>query len=118
MHHPSALKHSDVASFSDTSTLNGIIGCGVYGANENGDILLAYQLWWPKKFATTKTKVLGKMFGNKTVTCEMFGILLPFLLIPSFQVGQYVVISGQHCRKSVSVSSSPSDISVLFHELI
>jgi hypothetical protein len=29
-----------------------------------------------------------------------------------------VVISGQHCRKSVSVSSSPSDISVLFHELI
>jgi hypothetical protein len=62
------------------------------GPDENGNTLLVFQLWWPKKLMTLQADRKGSRFGCKTATLEMVGALLPFLLIPQKLKNQHVVV--------------------------
>jgi hypothetical protein len=83
--------YSDAAGFPKHATWRNNIGCGVVGLDEVDDTCLAFQLWWPKDFITTKTDNKGSRFGDKTATLEQIGILLPLLLIPNKLTNQHIV---------------------------
>jgi hypothetical protein len=85
--------YSDAAGFPQNGKWKGEIGCGVMGINELGDMMLAFQIWWPEAFAKIKTDSKGCRFGNKTATLEMIGVILPFLLIPNQLASQHVVLN-------------------------
>jgi hypothetical protein len=83
--------YSDAAGFPKQATWKSNIGCGVVGLDEKNDTCLAFQLWWPKDFITTKTDNKGSRFGDKTATLEQIGILIPLLLIPKKLTNQHIV---------------------------
>jgi hypothetical protein len=83
---------TDAAGFSSKSHWSGNIGCGVVGLNENQDTLLAFQLWWPKKFITEDRDNKGTRFGDKTATLEQIAILIPLLLIPEKLFNQHIIV--------------------------
>jgi hypothetical protein len=81
---------SDAAGNSAESH-HGEVGCGNIGFDEDGVIIFAKQLLWPKIFLEKEDRH-GAKFGQKTTTLEFIGILLPFLLIPERLAGKYVVV--------------------------
>jgi hypothetical protein len=83
---------SDAAGFHKKNVWSSNIGCGVVGLAEDGNTLLAYQLWWPKNFIMTMVDNKGSRFGDKTSTLEQIAILLPFILIPEKLANQHIVI--------------------------
>ncbi len=83
---------SDAARCPDNSSWTSEIGCGVIVLNADGNMILGYQLWWPKEFITLKRDNQGIRFGNKTSTLEIIGILLPFILIPDKLKNKHVQI--------------------------
>jgi len=81
---------SDAAGGSDTR--KGLFGCGNVGFAENGTIIFASQLFWPKNGLILKKDRKGASFANKTTTLEMIGVILPFLLIPEKLTNQHIVV--------------------------
>jgi hypothetical protein len=94
VHYSPPLAHmlfvSDAAGHSAESCL-GEVGCGNIGFDEDGVIIFAKQLLWPKTFLE-KEDSKGSRFGQKTTSLEFIGILLPFLLIPEKMTGKYIVV--------------------------
>jgi hypothetical protein len=84
---------TDAAGLPRNSEWKGNIGCGVVGVDESSDTILAFQLWWPKEFVTSKKDNKGCRFGEKTSTLEQIAILLPFLLIPESLSNQHIVLN-------------------------
>ncbi len=62
------------------------------GLNENQDTLLAFQLWWPKKFITEDRDNKGTRFGDKTATLEQIAFLIPLLLIPECLFNHHIIV--------------------------
>jgi hypothetical protein len=82
---------SDAAGLSSETFLNGKVGCGVIGLDEEDNRCLIFQLFWPVHFVTTARDKKGARFGNKSCTLEAIGLLLPFLLIPNELRNQHIV---------------------------
>jgi hypothetical protein len=82
---------SDAAGFTKTSKWDGDIGCGIVGLGENGDTILAHQIFWPRGFIEKAKDRKGARFGDKTCTLEAIGVILPFLLIPEKLKSQHIV---------------------------
>jgi hypothetical protein len=82
---------SDAAGLPKGGQWLGVIGCGLIGTDEKGDMVLAYQLWWDKEMIENHKDGKGSRYGSKTATLEMVGVILPFLLIPEQLAGQHVV---------------------------
>ena len=73
---------TDAAGFPNNSIWTSQIGCGGICQDYDGNTIMAFQQFWPKKFITVATDSNKKRFGNKTSTLEILAILMPFLLIP------------------------------------
>jgi hypothetical protein len=83
---------SDAAGHGNAQQAEGRIGCGNVGFNHNGEIIFAYQLWWPSGVLDSKTDSKGKRFGAKTTTLEFLGILIPFLTIPHMLTEKHIIV--------------------------
>lgn len=83
---------SDAAGLADTADFRTSPGCGNVGFSEDGQIIFANQLFWPKKFITDSVDGKGVRFGDKTTTLETIGLLIPFLLVPSEFIQQHVIL--------------------------
>ncbi len=59
--------------------------------DEQGDTLIANQIFWPRDFIEKKKDGKGAKFGDKTSTLEVIGVILPFLLIPEKLRNQHIV---------------------------
>jgi hypothetical protein len=70
----------------------GQFGCGNIGFKEDGTIFFVSQLFWPENGLILKKDRKGASFGNKTMTLEMVGVILPFLLVPDQLAEQHVVV--------------------------
>jgi hypothetical protein len=68
------------------------LGCGNVGFNHRGEIIFAYQLWWPEGILGTAVYKYGKTLGSKSTTLEFLGIMLPFLLIPESLCNQHIIV--------------------------
>ena len=68
-------------------------GVGGVGLDEDGVIILCFQVLWDNDMINFKKDSKGARFGSKTSTLEMVGIVLPFLLCPDFLLNQHVVFS-------------------------
>ncbi len=82
---------SDSAGFACSSKWDGEIRCGIIGLDEQGDTLIAHQIFWPRDFIEKKKDGKGAKFGDKTSTLEVIGVILPFLLIPEKLRNQHIV---------------------------
>jgi hypothetical protein len=83
---------SDAAGCNEFSSKQYRIGCGNIGQNSDGDIIFVSQLLWPREILQTKRDPEGKLYGHKTTTLEFLGILLPFVRIPQYMQGRYIVV--------------------------
>jgi hypothetical protein len=83
---------SDAAGHGNAQQAEGRIGCGNVGFNHIGEIIFAYQLWWPSGVLDRKTDSKGKRFGAKTTTLEFLGIMIPFLTIPHMLAGKHIIV--------------------------
>ena len=57
-----------------------------------GQIIFAFQLFWPPSVISYFKDPLGHRLGNKTTTLEFLGILLPFILIPEQLLNQVIEV--------------------------
>jgi len=67
-------------------------GCDNVDFDENGVIIFANQLVWPKNFILLATDEWGVRFGDKTTTLETIGLLLPMILCPHLFKNQHIVM--------------------------
>jgi hypothetical protein len=67
-------------------------GCGNVGFAEDGQIIFAHSMRWPKSFIRDKTDSNGIRFGDKTTTLETLGLLLPMLVSPELFRNSHVVV--------------------------
>jgi hypothetical protein len=77
---------SDAANFNDYTAKNAKIGCGSIGIDTEGEICFAAQIFWPNSLKNVEE------MGSRTVTLEMIGLLLPFLIVPEMVRGKHVVL--------------------------
>jgi hypothetical protein len=49
---------------------------------EDGTLIFATQLTWPKEFILNATDEKNVRFGDKTMCLETIGMMLPMLLAP------------------------------------
>jgi hypothetical protein len=82
---------TDAAGLPRNTTWKDDIGCGVVGVSEIGDTILAFQVWWPKKFISIAVDNKNCRYGEKSSTLEIIAIVLPFCLIPEHLTGQHIV---------------------------
>ncbi len=82
---------TDAAGLPRNTTWKDDIGCGVVGLSEVGDTILAYQVWWPKKFISISVDNKNCRYGEKSSTLEIIAIVIPFCLIPEQLAGQHIV---------------------------
>ena len=68
------------------------IGCGSVGFDHNGEIIFAYQMFWPQGILEKAYDAKNSNLGSKTTTLEFLGILIPFLIIPDSLKNQHVVV--------------------------
>ena len=68
------------------------VGAGGVGLDQDGAICFACQNFWSCDAASLFLDVKGKFIGSKTITLEMAGMLIPFLLFPDILAGQHVVL--------------------------
>ena len=83
---------SDAAGCSKPTKSGDLIGCGSVGFDRMGQIIFAFQLFWPPSVISYFKDPLGHRLGNKTTTLEFLGILLPFLLIPEQLLNQVIEV--------------------------
>ena len=83
---------SDAAGLADSSSLATGPGAGSVGFCENGTIIFASQILWPKYFITEATDEKGVRFGDKSTTLEVIGVLIPFLLCPELLRNQHILV--------------------------
>jgi hypothetical protein len=83
---------SDAAGCNEHSHSEYTLGCGNIGVNCENEIIYVSQLLWPKGILQSKRDHEGKLYGQKTTTLEFLGILLPFVQIPNYVSGKYIVI--------------------------
>ena len=83
---------ADAAGVADGEVNDGA-GVGGVGLDEEGRIISCFQYIWDNNMISVKKDSKGARFGSKTTTLEMVGIVLPFLLYPSFLLNQHVVFS-------------------------
>jgi hypothetical protein len=67
-------------------------GCGYFGFAEDGQIIFAHSMRWPKRFITEAIDSKGVRFGDKTTTLEMLGLLIPMLLSPELFKNSHMIV--------------------------
>jgi hypothetical protein len=67
------------------------VGVAAIGLDLDGNIMFARRILWHKEFLLSKDS-LSKLFGKKSTTLECFGMLLPFISIPSVLKNQHIVL--------------------------
>jgi hypothetical protein len=82
---------SDAAGLSADADIRTGPGCGNVGFLEDGTIIFANQLIWPKEFIQTKVDEKGVRFGDKTTCLEMIGLMMPMLIAPELFQNQHVL---------------------------
>ena len=82
---------SDAAGLSADADIRTGPGCGNVGFLEDGTIIFANQLIWPKEFIQTKVDEKGVRFGDKTTCLEMIGLMMPMLIAPELFKNQHVL---------------------------
>jgi len=105
---------SDAAGLPESSDFRTSPGCGNVGFSEDGTIIFAYQLTWPKNFIMHCTDEKGVRFGDKSTTLEMIGLLLPLLLVPELFINLHVImkvdcfgtVCGMHNRTAKGDNSA------------
>jgi hypothetical protein len=90
MHYSPPLGHLTFISDASGKTVDSS-GCGCIGLSCDDIICFAYQLMWPRNLFLKCVDSKGAELCNKTVTLEMIGLLIPFLIIPNKLCNQYVV---------------------------
>jgi hypothetical protein len=84
---------SHLILISDASgKVNDFSGCGSIGLNMDQEIFFAHQLFWTKELFLKTTDSKGAQMSNKTVTLELIGILMPFIVIPKKLCNRYIVV--------------------------
>jgi hypothetical protein len=91
VHYAPPLGH--VIFVSDASgKVNDDSGCGCVGLTMDDEIFFAFQMFWSKKLFLQSCDEKGAQMCNKTVTLEMLGLLVPFVLIPELLCNRYIVL--------------------------
>jgi hypothetical protein len=83
---------SDAAGLSESADIRSGPGCGNVGFKEDGTIVFAHQLIWPRDFIEKATEDSNIRFGDKTTTLEVIGLLMPFVLVPEEFKQSHVVV--------------------------
>jgi len=66
-------------------------GVAVISFNRKGEIDFAQRWEWPRVFIEELSDATGTRFGDKTMTLEFLGVLLPVLVSPSCFKNQHVI---------------------------
>ena len=74
--------YSDAAGLASDTSAEGGPGCGSVGFDEDGIIIFARQLIWPKEFIETSANCKNVRYGDNSACLEMIGVLLPFISSP------------------------------------
>jgi len=82
----------DAAGLAMEADIRSRPGVGNVGFSEDGEIIFAHQFSWPTEFILNAVDENGIRFGDKTTTLEIFGMLLPFVLVPELLCNQHVVL--------------------------
>jgi hypothetical protein len=90
MHYSPPLGHLTFISDASGKTVDRS-GCGCIGLSYDELVCFAYQLIWARNLFLKCVDSKGAELCNKTVTLEMIGILIPFLVIPEKLCNQYIV---------------------------
>jgi len=106
---------SDAAGLAADSPCDSGPGVASVGFDQNGEIIFAKRIVWPKEMIEMAKDSKGVRFGDKSTTLEMFGLLLPILLIPNVIKNQHIVMKvdniacihgweNHSCRNDISAS--------------
>jgi len=83
--------YSDAAGLPDGERNENGVGVAWVAFSEEGEYIGAQRLTWPDSFIESATDGKGARFGSKTTTLELFGILLPVLVLNRQFRDQHVV---------------------------
>jgi hypothetical protein len=83
---------SDAAGLAVSENANHGPGCGSVSWNEDGIIIFASQVVWPRKFIESEKNESGIRFGDNSTFLELLGILIPFLLSPDLFKNKRIVL--------------------------
>jgi hypothetical protein len=83
---------SDAAGLSAEADISTGPGCGNVGFREDGSIIFANQLIWPKRFIDSDLDEKGVRFGDKTTCLETIGLMIPLLIAPELFKNQHVLM--------------------------
>jgi hypothetical protein len=73
---------SDAAGLPESADIDSGPGCGNVGFKEDGTVIFAHQLIWPRHFIEEAKDEANVRFGDKTTTLEVIGLLMPLVLVP------------------------------------
>lgn len=60
--------------------------------DEDDNLIFATRITWPLTFLNEEQDEKGSLFGSKTTTLEMIGVMLPFLSKPKSLAGRHIVL--------------------------
>jgi len=73
-------------------TLPAARGAASVSLDKDGQVLFACRVTWPSYFLNEARDGKGSLFGCKSTTLELIGLLLPFLSAPSLLAGRHIVL--------------------------
>ena len=67
-------------------------GAASVSLNDDEDLIFVSRITWPQAFLNEEQDGKGSLFGSKTTTLELIGIMLPFLSRPASLTGRHIVL--------------------------